>query len=77
MYNFRLLIIKLFIIVFILVFGIMLYSIISHRQSTDEQKENYFHQSIMTEIIWTMIPILIFITMMIPVIKMAFSKFAE
>lgn len=77
MHDFRLFIIELFIIVAILVFGIMLYSVIIHHHSTDGQEENRFHQSIVTEIIWTMIPILIFISMMIPVINMVFGKFAE
>ncbi|PMH44531.1 cytochrome c oxidase subunit II [Vibrio sp. 10N.286.49.B3] len=50
------------------VFGVMFYSIVKHRQSKGAVAA-HFHESTKVEIIWTIIPILILIAMAIPATK--------
>ncbi|RCS56852.1 cytochrome c oxidase subunit II [Parvibium lacunae] len=55
-------------VIFVLVFGVMFYSIFKHRRSKGAQSAN-FHESVTVEIIWTVIPFLIVIGMAIPATK--------
>ena len=57
-----------FIIIGIIVFGAMIYSIIYHRKSQGAKPAN-FHESTKIEIIWTVIPFLILVGMAIPATK--------
>jgi mono/diheme cytochrome c family protein len=72
--DFHLLIIWLCIFIAIVVCGLMLYSVIACRRSKGTHIKTHFHQSAGTEMMWTVIPLLIFIAMMIPIVKIAFSK---
>ncbi len=51
--------------IFVVVFGIMFYSIFAHRKSKGH-KPATFHQSTTIEIIWTAIPFLILVAMAVP-----------
>jgi cytochrome c oxidase subunit 2 len=53
------------VVIAIVVFGIMLYSIIRHRKSLGAEAQP-FHESTTVEIIWTTIPLLILVAMAIP-----------
>jgi cytochrome c oxidase subunit 2 len=53
------------IIVGIIVFGAMFYTILAHRRSKHPQPAN-FHENTLVEIVWTVIPTLILIGMAIP-----------
>lgn len=52
----------------IVVFGAMFYSIINHRRSKHAEAST-FHENTTIEIVWTIVPILILITMAIPATK--------
>ncbi len=52
-------------VIFVVVFGVMFYSIYAHRKSKGAVAAN-FHESTTVEIIWTVIPFLIVIGMAIP-----------
>lgn len=53
----------------VVVFSVMFYSIIWHRKSRGV-KAAHFHENVLVEIIWTVIPILILISMAIPAAKL-------
>ena len=53
------------VVIAVIVFGIMLYSIIRHRKSLGAEAKP-FHESTIVEIIWTTIPIIILVAMAIP-----------
>lgn len=55
-------------LIFIGVFGVMLYSIIVHRKSRGAKPAN-FHESTTVEIIWTVVPFIILIMMALPATK--------
>ncbi len=55
-------------VIFILVFGVMFYSIWKHRRSVGHKPAN-FHESVTVEVIWTIIPFLIVIGMALPATK--------
>ena len=55
-------------VVFILVFGVMFYSILKHRKSVGHKPAN-FHESVTVEVIWTIIPFIIVILMALPATK--------
>lgn len=55
-------------LIFIGVFGVMLYSIIVHRKSRGFKPAN-FHESTTVEIVWTVVPFLIVIMMALPATK--------
>jgi cytochrome c oxidase subunit II len=55
-------------VVFILVFGVMFYSILKHRKSLGHKPAN-FHESVTVEVIWTIIPFIIVILMALPATK--------
>ena len=54
--------------IFVLVFGVMFYSVFKHRKSKG-QKAADFHESTTVEIIWTIIPFIIVIGMALPATK--------
>ncbi len=49
-------------VIFVLVFGVMFYSIIKHRKSLGHKAAN-FHESVTVEIAWTVVPFIIVIAM--------------
>ncbi|MEO8278035.1 MAG: cytochrome c oxidase subunit II [Ideonella sp.] len=53
------------VVIFIGVFGVMLYSIINHRKSKGAKAAN-FHESTTVEIVWTVVPFIIVILMALP-----------
>ncbi len=55
-------------VIFVVVFGVMFYSIYAHRKSRGAVPAN-FHESTKVEIIWTVIPFLIVIGMAVPATK--------
>ncbi len=52
-------------VIFVVVFGVMFYSIYAHRRSKGAVSAN-FHESTKVEIVWTVIPFLIVIGMAVP-----------
>jgi cytochrome c oxidase subunit II len=55
-------------VIFVVVFGVMFYSIWKHRKSVGHKPAN-FHESVTVEVIWTIIPFLIVIGMALPATK--------
>jgi cytochrome c oxidase subunit 2 len=55
-------------IIFVLVFGVMFYSIFKHRKSVGH-KPATFHESVAVEIAWTVVPFIIVILMALPATK--------
>lgn len=53
------------VVIFIVVFGFMFYSIFAHRKSRGH-KAAQFHENTTLEVIWTVIPFLILVTMALP-----------
>lgn len=60
-------------VIFVLVFGVMFYSIWKHRKSVGHQPAS-FHESIKVEIAWTITPLIIVILMAIPATKTIVSS---
>ncbi|MCC7326945.1 MAG: cytochrome c oxidase subunit II [Burkholderiales bacterium] len=56
------------VVIFVLVFGVMFYSIFKHRKSVGH-KAAQFHENTTVEIVWTVIPILILLAMAWPATK--------
>lgn len=56
------------IVIFVLVFSVMFYSIWKHRKSVGHKPAN-FHESVTVEVIWTIIPFIIVIVMALPATK--------
>jgi cytochrome c oxidase subunit 2 len=54
--------------IFVLVFGVMFYSIVKHRKSKGHKAAD-FHESTTVEIIWTIVPFIIVIGMALPATK--------
>ena len=67
-YDLHMLIFYITVVIVILVFGAMLYSIIYHRKSLGH-KPATFHESTKVEIIWTVIPFIILVGMAVPATK--------
>ncbi|MDD5175619.1 MAG: cytochrome c oxidase subunit II [Sterolibacterium sp.] len=67
-YNLNMWMMEICVTIFILVFGVMLYSIIRHRKSAGG-KPALFHENTKIEILWTVIPIAILIAVAWPVTK--------
>lgn len=65
MYDLHMLIFWICVIIAVLVFGAMIYSIVKFRRSTGAEAESWYH-STKAEIIWTVIPILILVGMAVP-----------
>jgi cytochrome c oxidase subunit 2 len=55
-------------VIFVVVFGVMFYSILKHRKSSGHKPAS-FHESTTVEIIWTIIPLIIVIGMALPATK--------
>ena len=55
-------------VIFVLVFGVMFYSILKHRKSLGH-KAATFHESVAVEIAWTVVPFIIVILMALPATK--------
>jgi cytochrome c oxidase subunit II len=55
-------------VIFVLVFGMMFYSIWKHRKSKGHKAAN-FHESVVVEVAWTVVPFLIVIGMALPATK--------
>ena len=55
-------------VIFVLVFGVMFYSIFKHRRSKGA-KAAHFHESVKVEIAWTVVPFIIVIFMALPATK--------
>ena len=55
-------------VIFVLVFSVMFYSIWKHRKSVGHKPAN-FHESVVVEVIWTIIPFIIVILMAAPATK--------
>ena len=58
--------------IFVVVFGAMIYSIIKHRNAAGHKAEQ-FHENVMVEIAWTIVPFLILIGMAYPATKTVIS----
>jgi cytochrome c oxidase subunit II len=71
-YDLHMLIMYVCLAIFVLVFGIMFYSIYKHRKSVGH-KAVQFHEHHTLEIIWTIIPALILIAMAVPATKTIFA----
>ncbi len=56
------------VVIFILVFGFMFYAIFKHRKSVGHKSAN-FHEHLGVEIVWTIVPCLILLAMMVPATK--------
>ncbi|WP_269532817.1 cytochrome c oxidase subunit II [Chitinimonas sp. BJYL2] len=59
--------------IFVVVFGLMFYSIFKHRKAAGHKAAN-FHESTTVEIIWTIIPVLILVGMAIPATKVVLAQ---
>ncbi|MCX7276504.1 MAG: cytochrome c oxidase subunit II [Burkholderiales bacterium] len=55
-------------VIFVAVFGVMFYSIWKHRKSKGYKAAN-FHESVVVEVIWTIVPFVIVILMALPATK--------
>ncbi len=55
-------------VIFVVVFGVMFYSIVKHRKSVGHKSAD-FHESVAVEIAWTVIPFIIVILMALPATK--------
>ncbi|MFZ9298529.1 MAG: cytochrome c oxidase subunit II, partial [Hylemonella sp.] len=55
-------------VIFVLVFGVMFYSIYKHRKSVGH-KPATFHESVTVEVVWTIVPFIIVILMALPATK--------
>ena len=65
-FDLHMLIFWICVVIGIVVFGIMFYSMINHRKSSSGAVASKFHESTALEILWTVIPTLILIGMAIP-----------
>ncbi len=67
-FDLHILIMWVCVAIFIVVFGVMFYSIWKHRKSVGHQA-SHFHENTRIEIIWTIIPFAILVAMAIPASK--------
>lgn len=67
-YDLHMLILWVCIAIFVVVFGLMFYSIIKHRKSVGH-KAAQFHENHWLEVIWTIIPVVILVAMAYPATK--------
>ncbi|MGE4594291.1 MAG: cytochrome c oxidase subunit II [Gammaproteobacteria bacterium] len=67
-YDLHMMVFWVCVVIGIVVFGAMFYSIVAHRKSKGH-KAAHFHESTTVEFIWTGVPILILIAMAIPATK--------
>lgn len=59
--------------IFVVVFGVMLYSIVKHRKSKGHRAAE-FHESTAVEVTWTIIPFLIIVIMAVPATRMVVEQ---
>ena len=59
--------------IFVVVFGVMFYSILKHRKSVGHKAAN-FHESTAVEIAWTIVPFVIVIVMALPATKLVVAQ---
>ena len=71
-YDLHTLIMWIILVIFVMVFGAMIYSIIKHRKAAGHKAEQ-FHENVMVEIAWTIVPFLILIGMAYPATKTVIS----
>jgi cytochrome c oxidase subunit 2 len=71
-YDLHTLIFVICCVIFVVVFGAMIYSIIKHRKAAGHKAEQ-FHENVMVEIAWTIVPFLILIGMAYPATKTVIS----
>ena len=67
-YDLHMLMMYVILVIFVVVFGVMFYSIYAHRKSVGH-KAAQFHENTTVEIIWTVIPFLILVGMAWPATK--------
>jgi cytochrome c oxidase subunit 2 len=67
-YDLHTLIFVICCVIFVVVFGAMIYSIIKHRQAAGHNAEQ-FHENVLVEIVWTIVPFLILLGMAWPATK--------
>ncbi|MEJ8848890.1 cytochrome c oxidase subunit II [Variovorax rhizosphaerae] len=60
-------------VIFVAVFSVMFYSIWKHRQSVGHKAAN-FHESVVVEVIWTIVPFIIVILMALPATKILVAQ---
>jgi cytochrome c oxidase subunit II len=60
-------------VIFVAVFSVMFYSIWKHRKSVGHKAAN-FHESVVVEVIWTIVPFLIVILMALPATKVLVAQ---
>ena len=65
LYSLHMLVFWICVVIGVLVFGVMAYSIMYHRKSKGAQAAN-FHESTTVEIIWTVVPLVILIAIAVP-----------
>ena len=56
------------VVIGVVVFGVMFWSMLIHRRSTGQQPA-HFHESITVEILWTVVPFVILVVMAVPATK--------
>ena len=56
------------VVIGVVVFGVMFFSMLVHRRSTGQQPA-HFHESTTVEILWTLVPLIILVLMAIPATK--------
>jgi len=67
-YDLHMLILWVCVGIFVVVFGLMFYSIIKHRKSVGH-KAAQFHENHLLEVVWTIIPVIILVCMAYPATK--------
>lgn len=66
-FDLHMIILWICVIIGVVVFGIMFWSIFNHRKSKDpDRKPANFHENTLVEILWTVIPLVILVIMAIP-----------
>jgi len=73
-YDLHMIIFWISVVIGVLVFGVMFYSMIAHRKSKGYKPAN-FHESTAVEVAWTVIPALILIVMAIPATKVLINLY--
>lgn len=64
-YDLHMLMFYICVVIAVLVFGVMFYSMFAHRKSKNPKPAN-FHENVKVEIAWTVVPILILVGMALP-----------
>lgn len=67
-YDLHMLMFFICVVIAVLVFGVMFYSMVFHRKSKGAKPAN-FHESVKVEILWTVVPFIILIVMAFPAAK--------